>query len=158
MREEYWKELYNQMKENTNIWCLVGDLGYGGADKIKQDFPERFLNCGASEQAMIGIAVGLSLKGKIPFCYSITNFLIYRPFEWLRNYLHHEQINVKLAASGRDFDYATEGWTHHSPDAKAVLDTIPGIVQHWPQEVEEIPNMVREMVKSNKPEFISLKR
>lgn len=158
MRPTFFEALYKQMKKNPNIWLLVGDLGYGGADKIRKDFPDRFLNCGASEQAMIGIAVGLALEGKIPFVYSITNFVLYRPFEFIRNYIHHEKINVKLVASGRDFDYETEGFTHHSPDARTLLKSLANIKQLWPEGLTNLESMVEKMVKDKNPYFISLKR
>jgi len=96
MRGWFAYELYKQMARDERIWLVVGDLGYKAFDYIKRDFPDRFLNCGAAEQAMMGIATGLALNGKIPFVYSITAFLLYRPFETIRNYVNHEKIPVKL--------------------------------------------------------------
>jgi transketolase C-terminal domain/subunit len=54
---------------------------------------------------MIGAATGMAMEGKIPVVYSITPFLLYRPFVFLRNYLHHENIPVKLVGGGRNKDY-----------------------------------------------------
>lgn len=158
MRREFFKVLHEQMSKNPDIWALTGDLGYGGFDKIREYFPDRFINCGASEQAMIGIACGLAAEGKIPFVYSITNFLLYRPFEFVRNYVNHEGFNVKLIASGRDKDYAHDGFSHHSEDAKQVIDLLPNIQQLWPETKEEIPYMVGKMIGDTRPYFISLKR
>ena len=69
--------LHDEMEKNDKIWCLTGDLGYGMLDKIRDDFPKRFVNVGASEQLLLGAGVGLALSGQIPFCYSITTFLVY---------------------------------------------------------------------------------
>ncbi len=151
-------ELYQQMKKNKNIWLLTADLGYKMFDQHFEDFPERCLNVGAAEQGLIGVAVGLALEGKIPFCYSITPFLLYRPFEFIRNYLDYEKIPVKLVGSGRNKDYGIDGFTHYCEEVKQVLDCLPNIVQFWPEEKEEIPEMVKEMIKNNKPSFISLRR
>ena len=98
--------LHDEMEKDDRIWLLTGDLGYGMLDQIRDDFPERYLNVGASEQLLIGAGVGLALSGKIPFCYSITTFLIYRAFEWHRNYLNHEKIPVMLIGSGYEDDYS----------------------------------------------------
>ena len=79
------------MKENKNIFLLTGDLGYNLWDNIKIDFKDRFINAGSSEQLMMGMAIGLAMDGKIPIVYSITPFLLYRPFELIRNYVNHEK-------------------------------------------------------------------
>jgi len=152
------EELYKQMKENPDIFLLTGDLGFGQFDKIRDDFPNRFINCGASEQAMMGIAVGLALKGKIPFVYSITTFLLWRAAETIRLYLNHEQIPVRLVGGGRDKDYSHDGFSHDASDAEFILKLFPNITTLWPNEKEEVPDLVKKMVKENKPWFISLKR
>ena len=150
--------LHTEMEKDDRIWCLTGDLGYGMLDTIRDDFPDRFRNVGASEQLLIGAGVGLSLSGKIPFCYSITTFLIYRPFEWLRNYLHHENIPVMLIGSGWDKDYEHDGISHQPFEAGQVLDCLPNIQQLYPDYKEELPFMVREMVENPKPTFLCLRR
>lgn len=151
-------EFYKQMKQNPKIYLVVGDLGYGMWDECFKDFPRRCFNVGAAEQAMMGIAVGLALEGKKPFVYSITNFLIYRPFEWIRNYLQHEQVPVRLVAAGRDKDYAHDGLTHQSEDVKQVLDALPDIKQYWPDDKKEVPAILKKMIRTDKPAFISLRR
>ena len=158
MRQEFWNQLYKQMQNNPDIWVLVGDLGYGGADKIKSMFPQRFINCGASEQAMMGIAVGLALKGKIPFVYSITPFLLRRPYETIKLYLDGEKIPVKLVGSGRDKDYAHDGPSHDATDAPELLKTLPNIDSFFPDSEEQVKEMLEIMVKGQSPAFISLKR
>lgn len=158
MRRTFFKVLYEQMEKNDKIYALTGDLGFGGFDKIRQDFPARFINCGASEIAMLGIAIGLAFEGKIPFVYSITPFLLYRPFEMLRTYVNHEQVPVKLIGSGRDTDYEHDGYSHDATDAKKILDTLPNVKQYWPTDKIYIEKVMEEAVTNGKPTFISLKR
>lgn len=158
MRRTFSDELEKWMKIDPTIWMICGDLGYKMLDNIRDNFPDRFINTGAAEQAMMGIACGLALEGKKAFVYSITTFLLYRPFETIRNYINHEKIPVRLIGGGRDKDYAHDGWSHHSTDAKDVLKLFPNISQLWPQEKESIPMMVRMMVEEDKPWFISLRR
>jgi transketolase len=151
-------ELYEQMGKNDKVWLLVGDLGYKQFDKIRDEYPDRFVNCGASEQAMAGIAVGLALKGKIVFAYSITPFLLRRPYETIKLYIDGENIPVKLVGSGRDKDYAHDGPSHDATDVKDLLKTLPNIEQLWPETKEDVPGMVEQMIKEDKPFFLSLKR
>ena len=72
------------MGRNKDIWLLTGDLGFGVLDKIKDDYPKRFLNMGVAEQNMIGVAAGMAKCGLTPIVYSITPFLIYRAYEFIR--------------------------------------------------------------------------
>lgn len=151
-------ELYDQMRKNEDIWLLVGDLGFKVFDKHFEDFPDRCINVGASEQAMVGIAVGLALEGKIPFVYSITPFLINRAFETINLYLDVEQVPVKLVGSGRDKDYEHDGPSHDATNISNILNTQKSILQFWPEEKDDIPIMVEEMVLNKRPSFISLTR
>lgn len=151
-------ELYEQMKENKDIVLITGDLGYGMFDAIRDEFPDRFFNVGAAEQAMIGIAVGMAYQGKIPVVYSITNFLLYRPFEFIRNYINKEKLHIILAGGGRDKDYKEDGLTHWSEDAKQVLKCFPNIKQLWPESNEEAAIALDQGLEEKDPLFISLTR
>ena len=145
MRKAFFRELHKHMGENENIYALTGDLGMGGFDQIQKDYPDRFINCGASEQSLIGAGVGIALKGKISVCYSITPFLLYRPLETIRNYLSNEEIPVKLVGSGRDKDYLHDGFSHWGEEAFDVLNLFPNIVQIYPEEEKHIVSDVRNM-------------
>lgn len=158
MRRTFADELQKQMVKDERIFLLVGDLGYGMFDSIFAAFPDRAINVGAAEQAMLDIAVGLAYDGKIPFCYSITPFLIYRPFETLRTYIDHEKLPVKLVGSGRNADYAHDGMSHDATDVSLFLDKLPNLVSLYPKDKSEIPHLVAEMVSNELPTFISLRR
>lgn len=158
MRGWFAYELYQHMKTNKDIYLVVGDLGYKVFDAHFADFPERCINAGAAEQAMMGIAVGLALEGKIPVVYSISTFLLYRPFETIRNYINHESIPVKLIGSGRNKDYAHDGFSHWSEDDVKVMELFPNIVAWWPIDEELIPAAVEDLLTNGKPTYLNLKR
>jgi len=152
-------ELHQQMKKNPDIRVITADLGFGMFDAIKKDYPDRIINVGAAEQAMLGIGVGMALKGLIPFCYSITPFLLYRPLEWIKNYLHHENIAVKLVGAGVGKDYGDDGFTHWSDEPfNTIINRYPNIQQFCPEKKEAVPAMVKEMIENKKPSFIHLHR
>lgn len=158
MRAIFAQEVHRQMAKNKKIFVLVNDLGYKMWDKIKKDYPERFINAGAAEQSLIGIAVGLAISGKIPIVYSITTFLLYRPFETIRNYINHERIPVKLVGSGRNKDYINDGFSHWAEEDKKVMKIFGNIISKWPKTLEEIPKLVSEMIENKNPSYINLRK
>lgn len=158
MRKSFADELSLIMLENKNVWLLTADLGYGVLDDIRYDFPDRFLNCGASEQAMVDIAVGLSLSGKIPFVYSITPFLLYRPFESIRNYVDRENLNIKMIGVGRNKDYLDDGFTHWAEEDREIMKIFKNIKCFYPETNSEMRNIVRLAVVDESPYYINLKR
>ena len=92
MRKEFAKLLLERMKQDSDIYLVTADLGYGLWDEIRDNFPERFFNVGSSEMVALGACVGMAMEGKKPFFYSITPFALYRPFEIIRNYIDYENI------------------------------------------------------------------
>ncbi len=158
MRRRFADAIRKQMQTNKDIWVISGDLGYKMWDQIRLDFPERFINVGAAEQAMIGIAVGLALEGKTPVVYSITTFLLYRPFETIRNYINYEKIPVKLVGAGRDKDYSHDGISHWAEEDKDVMKILTNIKSFWLEEEDNIEQFVERMIKDTNPYYVNLRR
>jgi transketolase len=158
MRKECMNLLLNEMVNNEEIITLTADLGFGLLDQIKNAFPERFHNVGAAEQLMIGAAVGLAEEGKIPVCYSMSSFILYRPFEFLRNYVNAELVPVKLIGSGRDKDYSHDGLSHWAHDDEVVLKALPNIKIYKPKDIEELESIWPEFINSQEPAYLNLTR
>ena len=155
-RREFVNVLINEMNKNEKIFLLTGDLGFGLFDDIRKKFPNRFINVGSCEQLMIGLAVGLSYEGWIPLCYSITPFLLYRPFEFIRNYLNHELANVKLVGGGRDKDYKNLGFSHWAEDDVKIISSLENIEIYKPEKMSS--EIFNDFIYNNKPSYINLIR
>lgn len=158
MRRLFAQLLHEEMKVNKDIYLLTGDLGYGMWDKIRDDFPERFFNVGSAEQLLIGAGVGLALDGKIPICYSVTSFLLCRPYEFIRNYLNHESIPVKLLGGGLYDDYGNLGFTHHCNDWQQILFPLDNICRFVPKNKEDLQSRFSDYIYNKKPSFMGLRR
>ena len=158
MRKHFSKLLHEEMNRNKRIRVLTGDLGYGLWDKIRLDYPRRFYNVGSSEQLMIGMASGMAMEGLIPVVYSITPFLICRPFEFIRNYLDHEKIPVKLIGGGRDKDYGHLGFSHWAEDDKKIMSCFSNIRSHHPNTDEQLETIFHYIMNTKSAEYLNLKR
>ncbi len=158
MRGWFAYELYQQMKKNKDIWLVTGDLGYTMFDSIRDEIADRYINTGAAEQSMVGIGVGLALEGKIPFIYSITPFLLYRPFEIIRNYINQEKVPVNLVGGGRGRDYNEDGFSHWSEEDKQVMKIFINIESLWSKTKEEIHDKIQLIIENNQPTYLNLRR
>lgn len=152
MRRKFASDLYSLMSRDEKIVLITADMGYGMLDKIRDDFPDQFYNVGAAELVMMGMAVGLALEGKIPVTYSITPFLLFRPFEVIRNYINHERIPVIMAGSGRDDDYKDGGFSHYAGDHD-ILKRFRNIVFLSGDDFD-----LNEIIYSGRPTYLNLKR
>lgn len=158
MRKTFTNLIYNKMKVDDRIVVITADLGYMMWDNIKSDFPDRFYNCGSAEQLMISMGVGMTYENKIPLCYSITPFLLYRPFEMIRNYLNNELAPVKLIGCGRDREYEHDGFSHWAEDEGKVIDIFTNIKKYRPLKVNDIENIVDDLLYNNMPCYLSLSK
>ena len=139
MRNKFADAIYDIGKKDGRICALVADLSPAGSMiNFREDFPERFINCGVAEQSMIGIAAGLALQGMRPFCYTIATFSLYRPFEMVRDDLCYQNLPVTVIGMGAGVIYSTLGGTHHTMEDIAVASAIPNMTVLAPCDPEEM--------------------
>jgi len=145
------------MQCNEKIYVITADIGYGILDPIRNTYPNRFINVGASEMLMVGIAIGLCYEGYIPICYTITTFLLYRPFEMIRNYVNYEKLNVKLVGCGRNKDYTHDGISHWADDdIQVVNNSFPNIKTYHPEIITK--EIFNDFINETLPCYLNLRR
>ena len=123
-------------------------------DEFREKYPDRFINLGICEQSMIGVSAGMALEGLKPWVYTITPFLIERPFEQVKLDIDQQNANVKLVGFA---DYPTLGPTHRELDGEKIVQLFSNITSFFPKDGDETQLMVYEAYEKNGPAFISLK-
>jgi transketolase len=154
MRRRFGKIINELAKKDNKIVLLVGDIGYGIFDDFKKEHPKRFFNMGICEQSLIGVASGMALEGLKPWVYTITPFLIERPFEQIKLDIDQQNVNVKLVGFA---DYPTLGPSHQEMDGKKLMSLFKNIVSYFPSSSEDAEDVVYKCFKTNGPNFISFK-
>jgi transketolase len=157
MRYTFANLLHKEMSENEDIFFLTADLGYKIFDPLFRDFPNRAFNTGAAEQMMMACAVGLAHDCKIPVVYSITPFLLYRPFEVIRNYIDHEQLPVVMIGAGRGKDYTHDGFSHWAEDDIQIMRCFQNIKLFYPKDKKDLEENFNNFLYRG-PVYINLKR
>ena len=154
MRRRFGKVITELAGQDENIIVLVGDIGYRVFDEFREKYPDRFINLGICEQSMIGVSAGMALEGLKPWVYTITPFLIERPFEQVKLDIDQQNANVKLVGFA---DYSTLGPTHAELNGEKLMQLFTNITSFFPNDGDETQSMVYEDYEKNGPAFISLK-
>src|SRR3989338_8280404 len=131
MRYKFGEVIAKLAEEDTDIYLIVGDIGYKVFDSYRAKFPERFINIGICEQSMIGVAAGMALEGLKPWVYTITPFLIERPFEQVKLDIDQQNVNVKLVGYA---DYPTQGPTHSELNGKILMGLLKNTHSYFPKD------------------------
>lgn len=158
MRRHFAQLVHKAMAIEPRLFVVTADMGYKMWDAVARDYPRRFVNVGAAEQLMIGACVGMARRGVIPIAYSITPFLLLRPFELLRTYVDHERAHIVLAGAGRGSDYEHDGVSHYAGDDTQVLQALPNVTPYWPCTNEELSENFRRALADRHPAYINLRR
>ncbi len=156
MRNAYLQAMHELAGRDRNILALISDNGAVVYDKYRSAYPEQYFNMGISEQNMVSAAAGLASCGKIPFAYTISNFLVYRAFEQIRNDVCLQKMNVKLVGIGVGFVYSNLGPTHHGTEDIAVLRCLPHMTIFSPADPLETRNVTLAAAAINGPVYIRL--
>ena len=154
MRRTFGKIITELADRDDKIYVLVGDIGYRVFDEFREKHPDRFINMGICEQSIIGVSAGMALEGLKPWVYTITPFLIERPFEQIKLDIDQQNVNVKLVGFA---DYPTLGPTHTELNGKKLMQLFTNITSFFPEDGEETQKKTNQAYGKNGPAFISLK-
>jgi transketolase len=154
MRRIFGKTIDEIAKKDKKVMLLVGDIGYGIFDDFRKNHPKRFINMGICEQSLISVAAGMSLEGLKPWVYTITPFLIERPFEQIKLDINQQKANVKLVGFA---DYPTLGPTHSELNARYMMKLFKNVKSFFPSNSNQTKKFTLKCSKINGPTFISLK-
>ena len=154
MRRKFGKVISELAKKDEKIVLIVGDIGYGIFDDFRKEHPQKFFNFGICEQSIIGCAAGMALEGLKPWVYTITPFLIERPFEQIKLDIDQQNANVKLVGFA---DYPNLGPSHSKINGKKLMKLFKNISSFFPKNSNETVTAINKSYKKKGPAFISLK-
>ena len=158
-RDAYGKALVELGAENENIVVLDADLAAATkTGMFKKAYPDRFFDCGIAENNMMGVAVGLSLTGKVPFAATFAMFAAGRSFDQVRNSIGYPHANVKIGATHGGITVGEDGATHQCNEDFALMRTIPGMTVMCPADGTEARLMVRAAAEMDGPVYMRFGR
>ena len=153
MRRAFGKTIYKLASKDPNVVLLTGDVEQDIAD-YKATFPDRYFNLGLCEQTIISMAAGMALEGMRPVVYSITPFLIERPFEQIKIDIDEQCLPVLLIGNA---DYPTHGPTHRPLDAQGLSALFKNVMSYFPLNAFETEKAMLDAYLMKKPAIICLR-
>ena len=154
MRRQFGKTIIRLAEKDENIVLITGDVKQEMDEFIKR-FPCRFFNLGLTEQSIIGIAAGMAMEGLRPIVYSITPFLIERPFEQIKIDIDEQNLPVILIGNA---DYPTHGPTHRPLNAEGLIGLFKNIDGYFPRNMQETEKAMIDAYLTGSPAIICLKK
>jgi transketolase len=157
-REGYGDALAEIAKINKDVVALDADLNDSTrSDYIKKIDKSRFISMGIAEQSMIGTAAGLAVSGKIPFA---STFAIFseRAFEFVRNIISRNSLNVKIAGSHAGIFTGEDGKSAQAIEDIAIYRALPNMLVVQPSDYIETKKAVHALLGYNGPSFMRLVR
>jgi transketolase len=156
VRDAFVRTLTELASEDERVCALTGDLGVDLFDDLAALAPGRFLNVGIAEQALVGVAAGLALAGKVPFAYSIIPFITSRPHDQIRVDVAMTGAAVKLVGVGAGYAYGVMGPTHHAIEDMALMRSLPGMTVLTPADPREAAAATRAALAIDGPVYLRL--
>lgn len=158
-RREFIDVLIELAENDNRIVLIVADVGFNYIEEFQKRFPERFFNLGVTEQSTMTIAAGMALSGLKPYVYSMINFVVFRPYEAVRNAVCLHKANVKIIGVKGSEKYKFLGFSHNlivEDEEIKVLEHLPNLKSFIAEKSEEVRSIILQTYKMNNPCYIRL--
>jgi len=154
MRKIFGETIVKIAKKDPSIVLLTGDVEQE-MDEYKSLFPDRFFNLGMCEQSITGMAAGMAIEGLRPVVYSITPFVLERPFEQVKIDIDEQNLPVMLIGYS---DYPTHGPTHRPLNPERLSLVFKNLQSYFPTNSVLAEKAILDSYLIRRPSMIFLRK
>ncbi len=158
-RRVFIETLIKLAEKDSRIILIIPDVGFNYIEKFQKKFPDRFFNFGVTEQSTMTIAAGLALSGFKPYVFSMINFVIFRPYEAVRNAICLHNANVKIIGVKGSEKYKFLGFSHNlifEDEEIKILKHLPNLKTYIAKSPKNVKKIILETYKTKGPAYIRL--
>lgn len=131
------------------VVVIDGEVGNSThADEFENICPDRFFEMFISEQQLIASAVGLSVRGYIPFASSFAAFLIARPYDFIRM-AGVSEANIRLVGTHAGVEIGQDGPSQMALEDIAAMRAIHTSVVLYPSDAPSTAALVVTMADTD---------
>jgi len=145
-RRAYGNALLNLGKINETVVALDGDVKNSTyAEDFFESFPKRSFQSYIAEQNMVGMSIGMSAKGYLPFLATFSAFLS-RAHDQIRMSAYSFS-NIKFAGSHSGVSIGADGPSQMGLEDLGIFRPIPGCAVLYPCDAYSTEACVESMAK-----------
>lgn len=146
-REAYGAALKKLAAVDPRIVVLDGDVKNSTfAEVFAAAYPARFFECFIAEQNMVGVSVGLSSTGKIPFASTFACFLT-RAYDHIRM-AAVSRANLKLMGSHVGVSIGEDGASQMGLEDLAMMRAVAGSTVLYPGDAVAMERLVEQAART----------
>ncbi len=156
-RKAYGNGLVRIFPQFPNLVSLDGEVSNSTyAEIFKEAYPDSFFEMYIAEQNMVGTAVGLSRRGKIPFVSTFSAFMS-RAFDQIRM-SQYSDSNIKFIGSHAGVSIGEDGPSQMGLEDIAMFRTILKSVVLYPSDAVATEKLVEESARHLGPVYLRTTR
>jgi transketolase len=156
-REAYGLVLADLAKQNKDIIALDAETSNSTyAEYVKKETPDQFVECFIAEQNMIGMALGLSKVGFIPFASSFAAFLS-RAFDQIRM-AQYSRPTLNIVGSHAGCSIGVDGASQMALEDIAMMRSIRESVVLYPSDGVSTYKLTEEMTRHSGIKYLRTTR
>lgn len=151
--------LIELVREGHPVVAGSADLQYSnGLNKFAEEFPERYIQFGISEQNMVSAAAGLVTTGQMPFVATFASFLGLLCCEQIRMDIAYSKLPVRLIGHHTGFSLGFYGTSHHASEDIGTMRSIAGLTIVSPADGPQLFNALKASVAWPEPIYFRIGR
>jgi transketolase len=154
MRRAFGATVSDLVANDERVAVVLAEISTQYFTEAMRAQPDRVVNIGIMEQAMVGVAAGFAMEGFLPIAHSLSPFIAERPYEQLKLDFGYQGFGGTFVGVGGSYDYASEGGTHHAPADVGLMLGIPGMEVLIPGHGDEVDRLLRATYANGQPTYL----
>lgn len=156
MRRVLLDRINTMIPNEPDTVFMTVDIGMWAIREVLEKYPDRCMNIGIFEDAMMSVAAGMSSRGLYPTIFGIQPYLIERAFEQIKMELAYQKFGVNVIGTGAAVDYSKYGYSHYCAEDVALIKQLPGVEFITPGSAREFKQLFEATYRNGHPTFFRI--
>lgn len=159
MRPAYGAALVELGRTHDDVVVLSADVSNSDFSYMfAEAFPDRFINVGIAEQALVDVAVGVAATGRVAIANTFAFLFATRALEMVRTHCCYGGVPVKLMGAYAGVSDSFDGPTHQAISDIAIMRSLPGMTIVVPSDTTAVAKLLPQVATWPGPVYVRLNR